>query len=97
MEDLLSENNCFWLPYSVEIWHLVEPTDRNARASSRLRSLLLEWTRIILAILADPWVKRERHDWIEGWDKPVTEFQVPDVLISAETTEDSPTSLCFLL
>lgn len=47
----------------------------------------------IMAILAELWVKRERHDWIEGWDKPVTEFQVLDVIILEETAEDSHTSL----
>lgn len=70
----------------------MEPTDRNARASSRLRSLLLEWTRKIMSTPADPNVKRGRHDWIEGWDRPVTDFRVPDVLASSATTEYSPTS-----
>lgn len=91
MDELLSENNCFWLSYNPAVYrYLVEPRDRNARASSRLRSLLLEWK--ILPTPAGQKVKRGRHDWIEGWDKPVTDFRVPDVPVSTAKTEYSPTS-----
>lgn len=92
-DELLSENNCFWLSYNPAVYrYLVEPTDRNARASSRLRSLLLEWTRKIISTPAGPKVKRGRHDWVEGWDRPVTDFRFPDVLASSATMEYSPTS-----
>lgn len=63
-------------------------TDRNATASSRLGSLLLGWTRKILAILAipaGPKVKRGRYDLIEGWDRPVNDFRV----FSTTTTEST--------
>lgn len=69
-----------WLSYNLVVYrNLMEPIDRNATASSRLGSLLLEWTRKILAILsipAGPKVKRGRYDLIEGWDRPVNDFRV---------------------
>lgn len=45
-----------------------------------------------MATPAGPKVKKGRHDWIEGWDRLVTDFRVPDVLASSATTEYSPTS-----
>lgn len=60
----VSMDELVWLSYNLVVYrNLMEPTDRNATASSRLGSLLLEWTRKILAILsipAGPKVKRGR-------------------------------------
>lgn len=78
-----------WLSYNLVVYrNLMEPTDRNATASSRLGSLLLGWTRKILAILAipaRPKVKRGRYDLIEVWDRPVNDFRV----FSTTTTEST--------
>lgn len=77
------------LSYNLVVYrNLMEPIDRNATASSRLGSLLLGWTRKILAILAipaGPKVKRGRYDLIEGWDRPVNDFRV----FSSTTTESA--------
>lgn len=74
------------LSYNLVVYrNLMEPIDRNATASSRLGSLLLGWTRKILAIPARPKVKRGRYDLIEVWDRPVNDFRV----FSTTTTEST--------
>ena len=71
IEDLFSENNCFWLAFQPSVYRsLVEPTDRNSHPASRLRSLLLEWTR---KISFTP--KRSRQSWLDGWDSKATNFK----------------------
>lgn len=76
----LSMDELVWLSYNLVIYrNLMEPTDRNATAFTRLGSLLLGWPRKILAILAipaGPKVKRGRYDLIKGWDRPVNDFRV---------------------
>lgn len=94
MNELHSENNYIWLSYNPAYYrYLVVSTDRNARATSRLRSRLLKWTRKINAIPAGPKVKKRRHDLTEESDKPVTDFRVPDVPVSTAPTEHIPTFL----
>lgn len=47
----VSKDELVWLSYNLVVYrNLMEPTDRNVTASSRLGSLLLGWTRKILAI-----------------------------------------------
>lgn len=82
----VSMDELVWLSYNLVVYrNLMEPIDRNATASSRLGSLLLGWTRKILAIPARPKVKRGRYDLIEGWDRPVNDFRV----FSTTTTEST--------
>lgn len=37
-------------------------------------------------------MEKRRHDLFEEWDKPVTDFRVPDVPVSTAPTEHIPTS-----
>jgi hypothetical protein len=74
LDDLLSEKNAFWVSCQPSLYRsLVEPTDRNSRQSSRLRALLLDWTK---KITFPP--KRSRQEWLDGWELPPMDFQEPD-------------------
>lgn len=63
-DDLFSEDNCFWIYCWPAVYRsLVEPTDRNSKTSSKLRTLILDWTK---KIMFTP--KRSRQEWLEGWE-----------------------------
>lgn len=82
-DDLFSENNCFWISCWPAIYRsLVEPTDRNSRASSKLRTLILDWTK---KIMFTP--KRSRQEWLEGWEAQAWNFRVDS---STEYNPGSP-------
>lgn len=84
-DDLFSENNCFWISCWPAIYRsLVEPTDRNSRASSKLRTLILDWTK---KIMFTP--KRSRQEWLEGWEAQAWNFRVDSSTEYKQDPQDS--------
>lgn len=82
-DDLFSEDNCFWIYCWPAVYRsLVEPTDRNSKTSSKLRTLILDWTK---KIMFTP--KRSRQEWLEGWKVQAWNFRA---VSSTEYNKGSP-------
>lgn len=65
IDTLLSENNSYWLSVRPADYRaFVEPTERESKASVRVRTLVLEWSRRVAG------EHRLREQWLRGWGEP---------------------------